>query len=500
MEGVTSGMTALVGPSGNKWHVGLSQLDGDLFFHDGWEVFVKDHCLECGDNLVFRYDGNFCFQVQVFDEGLCEKELAFSADCSQDVTNFNNHHEINKRDREGLSIPDYIPGGFPKRMRNNRIHSECTSSGQENLIGKEECPSGELVCYKEIEMDGNPLENLVTVAVPFQGPQDTDASFGCWAHDEDVLFSTQEADAVAKSFTSCFPNFTKAMKGFNVSGSYTLNLPYHFATKHLPKCKVKIVLRNLKGQSWIVNSIPRFPTTRVETSHTFCGGWLGFVRDNNLGLGDICIFELVLKCEFRVRILRVEKEGTEGYTNNPIKFVAKEKGKPSILKKYKSHSQVRASIRHSVQKGTGSQDKLCSFTKGCMSLKSAPEEKIAAKSFTSSFPHFLRVMKKFNVSGSYTLKVPSQFSKEHLPSCRTEIVLHNLKGQRWSVNSIPTTRVQTLHTFCGGWMAFVRDNDIRLGDICIFELVGKCEMRVHICTIGKKGLDYRNVGALESVY
>lgn len=31
-------------------------------------------------------------------------------------------------------------------------------------------------------------------------------------------------------------------------------------------------------------------------------------------------------------------------------------------------------------------------------------------------------------------------------------------------------------------MAFVRYNDIKLGDICIFELVRECEFRVHIQT------------------
>lgn len=89
-------------------------------------------------------------------------------------------------------------------------------------------------------------------------------------------------------------------------------------------------------------------------------------------------------------------------------------------------------------------------------------------------------------------KIPYQFSMEHLPNCKTEIVLQNLNGKCWTVNSIPTLKVQTLHTFCGGWMAFVRDNDIQMGDICIFELVGKCEMRVHVCGIGKKGLNYQN--------
>lgn len=89
-------------------------------------------------------------------------------------------------------------------------------------------------------------------------------------------------------------------------------------------------------------------------------------------------------------------------------------------------------------------------------------------------------------------KIPYRFSMEHLPSIKSEIVLRNLSGKCWTVNSIPTLKVQTLHTFCGGWMAFVRDNDIQMGDICIFELVGKCEMRVHICGIGKKGLNYQN--------
>lgn len=36
-------------------------------------------------------------------------------------------------------------------------------------------------------------------------------------------------------------------------------------------------------------------------------------------------------------------------------------------------------------------------------MKSAPEEKMAAEYFVSSYPHFVRVMKKFNISGSYTL-------------------------------------------------------------------------------------------------
>lgn len=85
--------------------------------------------------------------------------------------------------------------------------------------------------------------------------------------------------------------------------------------------------------------------------------------------------------------------------------------------------------------------------------------------------------------------IPYQFSMAHLPNCKVKIVLQNSEGERWTVNSVPSTRVHTSHTLCGGWMAFVRYNDIKLGDICIFELVNECEFRVHILGVGKEGVD-----------
>lgn len=86
-------------------------------------------------------------------------------------------------------------------------------------------------------------------------------------------------------------------------------------------------------------------------------------------------------------------------------------------------------------------------------------------------------------------KIPYKFSKEHLPYCKTQVVLRNLQGKCWTVNSLPDSKGRAVHTFCGGWMAFVRDNEIKIGDICIFELVNNYEMRVHISGPGRKGLD-----------
>ncbi|XP_016440816.1 B3 domain-containing protein Os01g0723500 isoform X2 [Nicotiana tabacum] len=492
MEGRASGTAFLVGPSGNSWPMDLIQQDDGLFFHNGWASFVKDHCLESGDALVFRYDGDLHFTVLAFDESSCEKEAAYNADCSQGATNLYNL-ALKKRDRGNSALLDCIVEGVPKKMRSTQSPSECTAEDAVCSNGRSYASS----FLNEIENAGNASNNTVTIAVPSQTEivcSNPEVKTGNGTSEEPMWLSAQEAEKVARSFTSSFPNFMKVMKRFNVSGSYTLNIPYQFATEHLPKCKVKILLHNLKGKTWTVNSIP---TTRVQTSHTFCGGWLSFVRDNNIDLGDICIFELVHKCELRVHVLRVEKEGND-YSSKVAKAKTYDKrgsahGKEkhgNMLKSHQLHLSKICSGDSVIRKPA--QVKQGSFTKSCMSMKSVPEEKLAAESFISNFPHFVRIMKKFNISGSYTLKVPYQFSMEHLPNCRTEIVLRNLKGECWTVNSIPTMKVQTLHTFCGGWSAFVRDNDIQMGDICIFELVGKYEMRVHICAIGKKGLDYRN--------
>ncbi|PNY13400.1 B3 domain-containing protein [Trifolium pratense] len=90
--------------------------------------------------------------------------------------------------------------------------------------------------------------------------------------------------------------------------------------------------------------------------------------------------------------------------------------------------------------------------------------------------------------------VPSKFSKVHLPNTKIQITLHNLKGEQWTVNAVPTTKLHSSHTMCGGWLDFVRGNDIKLGDVCIFELIGKCELRVRIAEVGKDGLEDSQIG------
>lgn len=117
MKGRTSGLVTLVGPSRNTWHVELIQQNDDLFLHQGWSAFVRDHFIECGDFLVFRYDSQLHFTVDVFDQSACEKEAAFQSKCSQDSSSLSRGMGQKRGREEPTSPSDKIFEGVPKKLR-----------------------------------------------------------------------------------------------------------------------------------------------------------------------------------------------------------------------------------------------------------------------------------------------------------------------------------------------------------------------------------------------
>ncbi|XP_021613087.1 B3 domain-containing protein Os01g0723500 isoform X2 [Manihot esculenta] len=539
MEGRISGLVSLTGPSGNVWHAYLTQQDNDVFLDHGWPTFVKDHLIECGDVLIFRYDGELCFSVQVFDISACEKEAAFHSKCSQDPSQLYKSIGQKREREERAASSDKNCEYVLKKVRgdSSELYSEHInkSLGAGLVISnKEGCQLEEVNTTKKCPEESSSHEKCyspcpISVIPPQSKPcyQSSEADVQKRIGKEDDLpdrgcgsVLLQREKRVAQSFISCFPYFVRIMKRFNVSGSYTLNIPYQFSTAHLPNCKTEIVLRTVKGACWSVNSVP---TTRVHTSHTFCGGWMAFVRSNDIKIGDVCIFELVRKCELRVFILRVGKEvlekqsgevasneATVGCTATAHKSdIFPKKSRKNALKvhsrpitkvemcdkKDSNKSQVASNHARKCSNAIKSSASamLCSQSRavnekldvainsgknldvsshdgvGGRVMLALHEEK-AAKSFNSRFPNFVRIMRKFNISGSYTLKIPHQFSAAHLPNCKTEIVLRNSQGICWTVNAVPDSKGRRIHTFCGGWMAFVRDNYINMGDVCIFEL------------------------------
>ncbi|PIA59297.1 hypothetical protein AQUCO_00400295v1 [Aquilegia coerulea] len=66
-------MAVLKCPSGSRWDVKLSKRENGTFIQDGWQNFLRDHSLGNYEVLVFRYNGDMCFDVQIFDKTGSEK-------------------------------------------------------------------------------------------------------------------------------------------------------------------------------------------------------------------------------------------------------------------------------------------------------------------------------------------------------------------------------------------------------------------------------------------
>ncbi|KAL8166048.1 hypothetical protein V2J09_007547 [Rumex salicifolius] len=448
LEGRLCGSVLLSGPSGNSWNVKLSKHDDGLFLDDGWGMFVKDHSIECGDSFVFRYDGDLHFSVQIFDQTSCEKEVAFYAkhsdarligkkrETGREPIPLNAAYLGNKRKTRSTHSPAFLEFEIVSK------ESKMDEHGNDSLHSIRVSDDGkyhQLSCSTIKDKISMASRKAMSMSMSSQGSLQREHRARQRKpkaiKEKKSTISTLIEQRASQYFVSEFPYFVRVMKASNVSGSGTLKLPVQFSMKYLPNCRTKVVLQNLKGDSWTLSSVP---TIRVQTMHTLCGGWTGFVRDNDIKFEDICIFELVGDCEMRVRVVRLGMEGIDwdGLKGDITGLVAS--------------AQFISQMDESLPRSPNIQ-------KPKNGARVCNGRGITAAKLTD---------------GTSEANIPSKFATEHFPSCRTEIVLRNSKGECWNVNSYPSSVRCTAHTLCGGWMSFVRENNIKLGDTCVFELVG----------------------------
>ncbi|XP_020206622.1 B3 domain-containing transcription factor VRN1 [Cajanus cajan] len=106
-----------------------------------------------------------------------------------------------------------------------------------------------------------------------------------------------------------------------------------------------------------------------------------------------------------------------------------------------------------------------------------------ASSFKPSNPFFLVVMHPSYV-GSYNLSLPSEFCKRHFDLRKHRLInLQELNGRVWPAKLVVhKNRMNTVFKFSGAWKEFGEHNNLKVGDVCIFELVHRTKLTflVHI--------------------
>ncbi|XP_043725528.1 B3 domain-containing protein REM16-like [Telopea speciosissima] len=301
--------------SGQEFTIGLEERDGDLVFKHGWVDFINYHSLKKGDILTFQYGGDSTFTISMFDgESGYEKEAlppslqtrgmnsneegsSSSSSSSDESYRVSLESEQSEGDKTTIKVEtesedDDTPP--PKKMA--RVTRASTTS------------KGKSVC-RETNSRGTSKRVI-----------NLDKSYSTYFKSRRRPVSISEIEQtyqLACAFPTSKPSFIVSMLPCHVYKRFFLTIPQAFVREHIPRSTKEVVLRVVPpGVKTWVTTYNGYRSYGVGLS----GGWMNFVRDNNLEEGDVCVFQLtqlpagnekLATLAMNVKIFRVVKKITK---------------------------------------------------------------------------------------------------------------------------------------------------------------------------------------------
>ncbi|XP_019262063.1 PREDICTED: B3 domain-containing protein Os11g0197600-like [Nicotiana attenuata] len=248
-------------------------------------------------------------------------------------------------------------------------------------------------------------------------------------------------------------------KIFNPTVKSELRIPAHFLRHISEDSPDKATLRCLSGGIWNVK------LHIDEDGLLIHQGWEKFHKDNHIEDGEFLVFRYDRALQFTVRIfnkngLEREAKSTTMDKNQKADTFKNQKRPPKYPYNPKqTHVDVENGTEHET-----------------------PRKKVAVEKakvlLTPDIPQFVKCLKSYNVNKSCFIYVPKSFCEQLSESAnKTTVILSNSEGKKWKVNFVLQ---KGYHAFCGGWKQFVKDNKLKEGDVCVFQLVNTNELKVSV--------------------
>uniref|UniRef100_A0A0E0D3R5 TF-B3 domain-containing protein n=1 Tax=Oryza meridionalis TaxID=40149 RepID=A0A0E0D3R5_9ORYZ len=257
--GKIPGTIKLESPNGILYVVEVTECMNKMVLQCGWEAFVDAHHIKVGDSLLFRHIENSCFEVMILDSDGCERVFSCAgiktSSCVQDKT-------VDPVDTSGRSSDDTAQ---PSRSERFARCQRDTSNDHRNTA------SLTAVSSSSEESENVSLKsNRNGVSDESQESEDSEGPAG-----PPYILSWK-----SKSRLSSLQK--KIIKDKELGARYA-------AAVHLPDRRQTMVLQRM-GQRW--DTVMQTKSGRCTTRRFLINGWSRFVRDNRLGVGDICLLEL----------------------------------------------------------------------------------------------------------------------------------------------------------------------------------------------------------------
>ncbi|KAI3966130.1 hypothetical protein MKW92_019971 [Papaver armeniacum] len=410
------------------WHIKLKKAEGVLLFENGWPEFMEFYSICVGHVIFFRYDGDSEFQVHIF--GMDGTEI----DYPSHIDNTNHEVEMTSTHSDEVEVVS-IHSGSTQSNYEPSMSRECSliqSNYEPSMSSESSLNSGSTQSNHEPSMSsessyGKSLFNkLSSSRQEFSQKTQKQRTF---VHTRIHTKAFQETLKAAEAFKSENPSFKRILQASHIKR--ILKVPNAFVTSYLKNItRTVITLRISDGRTWEVGYI-----SETQTESKLSKGWYKFVADNHLKEGDVCVFELVDRKKFEMNVHFFRQQKTFDRKLNPkIRYYT---------------TEFQATLE-------------------------------AAEDFTSENPFFKVVMQASYIEGQL-MRVPAVFATSHLRNItETTITLMVSDGRTWKVRYV--SRSPTDKRLSHGWCKFVADNDLKEGNVCVFELIDrkKIEMIVHI--------------------
>ncbi|XVF59515.1 hypothetical protein PTKIN_Ptkin07bG0282100 [Pterospermum kingtungense] len=407
-------------PTGAIWKVELTKSDGKVWLDSGWQQFSNHYSLEFGHFLVFRYEGNSNFHVLIFDKSTSEIEYSRTSS------------------KYGL---------YEEFLQQNIEESEDDDSSRRKMRGKSgfPCPWPQ----KMVRSTNSTIKTKSGLKSEFQVPKVRHSLHPAKKGDKSrQLTADRKVKALERArgaFKSENPFFLVVMQPSYVDQGkrYALVLPTKFVRKHLMQEHSHGILCNSNGKTWTVSFYRRGSGKKLFVSMQT--GWGTFVQDNNIQVGDVCAFELIncIEVSFKVAI----------YKGQNANF---------------HESYAKTDVCPAVKKSAGASYVHVGHMRSLSSHKKAKAFQIAC-AFRSANPSFVVVLQPSSITSK--LSVPAYFARKYFTKNQNEVILVLSNGKSWPVkyhqervSERPNGKLST------GWREFVLDNNLEVGDVCLFEL------------------------------
>ncbi|PUZ37947.1 hypothetical protein GQ55_9G158200 [Panicum hallii var. hallii] len=235
----------------------------------GWKAFACAHDLKMWDFLVFKYDGTPRLKVLIFDLSCCEKVLpCHTRDRGEGEEQIENSRSCD-------DFPMKSPGNKRKawKQREGCMNANTSSTSLSDSSGGSMSP-----------------EDQKSHSVPsYILPRRTYLTFEL----------KKKLKEKVRAICSKTPIYGCVMKKTSIEGKpQTMDISGEYADVYLPFDDQTLLLQHL-GKSWEVRchiQKSNFPSKRLLK------GWKQFARDNNLQVGDLCLFELLENREYTMNV------------------------------------------------------------------------------------------------------------------------------------------------------------------------------------------------------